>query len=1204
MRSPICGPMLLASMIVLSMASTGRAQTVTPPSGTGTPVYLPDEGVDVMAAADGPASTLVVWRQEVASEVAEPELYCARYDATGAAIDGGPYLLASPTSEVRSLGVHYGVGGWLVAWTLEEGEVYGQVVGDDGAPVDTALLYDTAASPFAQNLDIAFTGSDFLVAWEAAGSTAVVGHRVRPDASRITTARLVLAEGTPQWGLAFGDATYVLAFSTRVGSDDRAAIQRIDDRGSLLGAPVVLPAGATGGDLTWRSDRFIAAFHHEAAGLVVSYELAATGTVLAETTLVDLPAPTRVDGAWVSASGQVAWVERSLGIRARDHLAASPTTSVVDTTLTVTRPTFDATDTGFVFRTSPDGALRQAFWAAPPLGEPTRIATRAQRQREPDAAASASQWLTVWRDDRNPAGSDVWATRIAADGTVLDPGGIGVATAERIEFQPKVATDGTHFFVTWLEQRASGIDVVGRLVRADGTTASDVELTVSGGRPLSAGTVLFVGESYLVRIDNGEFARVGTSGAILEPSISVSWPAGFSPSRFAASSTQLLAVDWTSGALGELVLEGVRFLPDGTVLDLTPIEIIRVPSTTVFLPSVASDGTNFMVAWGVTVRSDGGRRAVFADGTLGVARTAGTESLRIPELAYHGGAYWLINHSSDNALDAYAMRLSAEGVALDVPAFPVATTRWSEYVQIAPGPGTEPLVFYSRFVGHPMGHHRIVTSRIDGRSAMGGPCMLDAGCREGTCIDGVCCESACGGGVSTDCLACSTAEGGSEDGLCTRATGTVCRPASGLCDAAETCDGSSDACGTDAVATAGTECRASTGECDEAEVCLGSTAVCPLDGVRSDGSACGDSLMCNGAETCQRGVCVDEAAFTCDDRNLCTTDSCMEPSGCTNAVDPSCCNADVGCEDSDVCTSGRCSGPGGTCTQAPITGCCVTDSDCEDSNACTATRCDLASNRCVVTGVPDCCEADSDCDDANVCSSDRCESRTCTFTLDADCCVSDGDCDDGDVCTQDTCSGPGGGCGFVPIADCCRTEAECDDEDATTDDSCSALTNRCEFIPAPDYCENATDCDDGNACTEDRCESNRCATVAVPGCCVIDRDCEDGLLCTTNACEDGACRAEIARDCCDVDDDCAPSESCVDNDCQPRNESDAGMRLDAMAGADGGLTDGPGPDAGVGADGDGGCGCSAPGAATRGGLPALLLLGLLAVGRRRVRGRR
>jgi len=74
--------------------------------------------------------------------------------------------------------------------------------------------------------------------------------------------------------------------------------------------------------------------------------------------------------------------------------------------------------------------------------------------------------------------------------------------------------------------------------------------------------------------------------------------------------------------------------------------------------------------------------------------------------------------------------------------------------------------------------------------------------------------------------------------------GAVCRPAAGACDLAETCDGSSVACPPDAVHPAATTCRASTGACDPAEQCSGTSASCPADvrAADSDGDGVCDLL--------------------------------------------------------------------------------------------------------------------------------------------------------------------------------------------------------------------------------------------------------------------------------------------------------------------------------------------------------------------------
>lgn len=90
--------------------------------------------------------------------------------------------------------------------------------------------------------------------------------------------------------------------------------------------------------------------------------------------------------------------------------------------------------------------------------------------------------------------------------------------------------------------------------------------------------------------------------------------------------------------------------------------------------------------------------------------------------------------------------------------------------------------------------------------------------------------------------------------------GAVCNPGSGdLCDPAETCTGTPGAtCPADTVAPIGTTCRAAAGLCDVAETCAGvADQACPANAFVADGTGCSDGLFCNGAETCQSGVCAD-----------------------------------------------------------------------------------------------------------------------------------------------------------------------------------------------------------------------------------------------------------------------------------------------------------------------------------------------------------
>ena len=49
---------------------------------------------------------------------------------------------------------------------------------------------------------------------------------------------------------------------------------------------------------------------------------------------------------------------------------------------------------------------------------------------------------------------------------------------------------------------------------------------------------------------------------------------------------------------------------------------------------------------------------------------------------------------------------------------------------------------------------------VSAAGGLGVPCGEAAGCQSGFCVDGVCCDTACGGGAGDDCQACAVAAGG------------------------------------------------------------------------------------------------------------------------------------------------------------------------------------------------------------------------------------------------------------------------------------------------------------------------------------------------------------------------------------------------------------------------------------------------------------
>jgi len=138
------------------------------------------------------------------------------------------------------------------------------------------------------------------------------------------------------------------------------------------------------------------------------------------------------------------------------------------------------------------------------------------------------------------------------------------------------------------------------------------------------------------------------------------------------------------------------------------------------------------------------------------------------------------------------------------------------------------------------------------------------------------------------------------------------------------------------------------------------------------GTACENGDACTTGDRCNAaGVCTAGAPRSCDDDNVCTTDSCDPGTGCLNLV----ANEGEPCDDANACTAGDTCG-GGNCRGTPTSG-----APCNDGDACTAGDV-CAEGLC--TGAPLCgngaidASCDEECDDGNASGLDGC-SATCTY---------------------------------------------------------------------------------------------------------------------------------------------------------------------------------------------------------------------------------
>lgn len=295
-------------------------------------------------------------------------------------------------------------------------------------------------------------------------------------------------------------------------------------------------------------------------------------------------------------------------------------------------------------------------------------ATRIRAVRSQENVASADNGtvtLFAWVDHRS-GNSDIYAARVAHDGTVLDPNGIAVAATGADEDQVTVSWNGTNWLVAFVLQGS----LLGARVSTSGEVLDPSGFLIAQGpfyldSPAAAG----LGTSHLIIWRDSDIApRI--VGALVDSdgnieggaTISEAGPYNDVSPAVAVQGTTALCAFLSLRPLGGGEIHAFRFerstVGPPTLVRLDASDLVVSPGGVgESAPAVASDGSGWLVAWSDARNANASGRDIWgarisAAGALldasgiELSDDAGDE---VAPAVTHTGSEWLVAWSQEDA---------------------------------------------------------------------------------------------------------------------------------------------------------------------------------------------------------------------------------------------------------------------------------------------------------------------------------------------------------------------------------------------------------------------------------------------------------------------------------------------------------------------------------------------------------------------------
>jgi len=570
-------------------------------------------------------------------------------------------------------GTHY-----LVAWTDMRGgyftpDIYFTLATSDGQPLAPDGVLLCGAEGDQSEPDVIWTGQEFVVIWQDArsGDFDLYTARVAPDGTVLDPGGLAFYVGPgdqmhPE--MAWDQSRALVTWEHYTGAERDVWGQFYDPATpGGLPFPICAETGEQGGPaVAWNgsSGMYLVVWHDDRNGNLDVYARVVTGDgyLLWSFPVADTAAPELYPAA--ASDGRYTLVVYQEGF----WLGSPP----------------------------PDVRGAVVYPLAPQVWPSFPIAAGAYAEHFPAvdfkrSDEGAPEYLVAWGDTRDDE-ADVFAARVATDGTVLDPGGFRVSSAAQHRQDAAVGFDGSQYLVAWSEW-VSEPGVACARVAADGTPIDIdairvVDLDTWERCPQVASTPF---RSLVIWQDERNFptSEVDIYGAWVDPD-GVVYPPG-EPLCTEPGKQIDLALAW-DGANSFLVayaqkrygeysdVWGLIVHADGSPI-IGPFPICQAPlaQTNVHATFGQSD---FMVVWQDernAFNADLYAARVAPDGTVldpdGRAIVVSDElHERYPRVSWNGQNYLAVYERNDGSQsDTYGVRLAPDGSVLTEP-FPILLT--------------------------------------------------------------------------------------------------------------------------------------------------------------------------------------------------------------------------------------------------------------------------------------------------------------------------------------------------------------------------------------------------------------------------------------------------------------------------------------------------------------------------------------------------